>query len=230
MTEQVPFETQSSRPLSVTSPVTIEMCTTKSENNRNAMKVLIDNGHGVETEGKRSPDGRLREYAYTREIADRVMNRLQTEGIESIRIIPEETDVELKERVARANKYYTENDGQVILVSIHCNAMGNGAEWMAAHGWSVFVDSTASDNSRRLATDMANVAQSKGVKVRKETRDRNYWITGLYICKHTRCPAVLVENFFQDNQEDVDFLLSEEGKQCVTDIIVEGIRKYLARI
>ena len=97
MTEQVPFETQSSRPLSVTSPVTIEMCTTKSENNRNAMKVLIDNGHGVETEGKRSPDGRLREYAYTREIADRVMNRLQTEGIESIRIIPEETDVELKE-------------------------------------------------------------------------------------------------------------------------------------
>ena len=191
---------------------------------------IIDNGHGVETEGKRSPDGRLREYAYTREIADRVMNRLQTEGIESIRIIPEETDVELKERVARANKYYTENDGQVILVSIHCNAMGNGAEWMAAHGWSVFVDSTASDNSRRLATDMANVAQSKGVKVRKETRDRNYWITGLYICKHTRCPAVLVENFFQDNREDVDFLLSEEGKQCVTDIIVEGIRKYLARI
>ena len=29
-----------------------------------AMKVLIDNGHGIETLGKRSPDGRLREYAY----------------------------------------------------------------------------------------------------------------------------------------------------------------------
>lgn len=194
------------------------------------MKVLIDNGHGVETGGKRSPDGRLREYAYTRDIADRVMTRLQTEGIESIRIVPEEADIEPEERVARANKYYAENDGQVILVSIHCNAMGNGAEWMTARGWSVFVDPTASANSRRLATDMADVAQSKGVKVRKETRDRNYWITGLYICKHTRCPAVLVENFFQDNREDVDFLLSEEGKQCVTDIIAEGIRKYLARI
>ena len=40
------------------------------------MKVLIDNGHGSDTPGKRSPngrlrDGRLREYAYTREIADR---------------------------------------------------------------------------------------------------------------------------------------------------------------
>ena len=35
------------------------------------MKVLIDNGHGSDTSGKRSTDGRLREYAYTREIADR---------------------------------------------------------------------------------------------------------------------------------------------------------------
>lgn len=26
------------------------------------MKILIDNGHGVETPGKRSPDGRFREY------------------------------------------------------------------------------------------------------------------------------------------------------------------------
>ena len=76
------------------------------------MKVLIDNGHGVETEGKRSPDGRLREYAYTREIADRVMNRLQTEGIESIRIIPEETDVELKERVARAKSITPKTTGR----------------------------------------------------------------------------------------------------------------------
>ena len=36
------------------------------------MKVLIDNGHGENTPGKRSPDGRLREWAYSREIADMV--------------------------------------------------------------------------------------------------------------------------------------------------------------
>lgn len=192
------------------------------------MKVLIDNGHGVETPGKRSPDGRLREYAYAREIANRVINRLQAEGIDSIRIVPEETDVPLEERVARANKYYAESGKQAILVSIHCNAAGNGSKWMGARGWSVFVDPTASTNSKRLATAMADVAKEKGVTVRKETGDRNYWIASLYICKHTNCPAVLVENFFQDNKEDVDFLLSEKGKQCVTDITVEGIMKYLA--
>lgn len=193
------------------------------------MKVLIDNGHGVETPGKRSPDGRLRECVYTREIADRVVNRLQAEGVDTIRIVPEEADIPLEERVARANKYYAESGRQAILISIHCNAAGNGSAWMGARGWSVFVDTTASANSKRLATAMADVAQKKGVTVRKETGDRNYWISSLYICKHTNCPAALVENFFQDNKKDVDFLLSEEGKQCVTDITVEGIKKYLTK-
>ena len=30
------------------------------------MKILIDNGHGIDTKGKRSPDGRLLEYAQNR--------------------------------------------------------------------------------------------------------------------------------------------------------------------
>ena len=38
------------------------------------MKVLIDNGHGENTPGKRSPDGRLREWVYSREIADMVVD------------------------------------------------------------------------------------------------------------------------------------------------------------
>ena len=165
------------------------------------MKVLIDNGHGVETPGKRSPDGRLREYAYTREIADRVISRLQAEDIDAIRIVPEKEDISLQERVARANKYYAESGKQTILVSIHCNAAGDGSKWMRARGWSVFIDPTASADSKRLATAMADVAEEKGVTVRKETGDRNYWIANLYICKHTNCPAVLVENFFRTTRK-----------------------------
>ena len=51
-----------------------------------AMKILIDNGHGIETPGKRSPDGRLREYRYTREIAAAVVSGLQQRGLEAIRL------------------------------------------------------------------------------------------------------------------------------------------------
>ena len=46
------------------------------------MKILIDNGHGANTQGKRSPDGRLIEALYTREIAIRVEHELCKRGYE----------------------------------------------------------------------------------------------------------------------------------------------------
>lgn len=193
------------------------------------MKILIDNGHGVETPGKRSPDGRLREYAYTREIADRVVKDLQKAGMDAQRIVPEEADISLSERVARANKAYIESSKNAILVSIHCNAMGSGNEWMPAKGWSVFVGGNASSASKKLARELAEAALKK-VKVRQPSPQSFYWTADLYICNKTNCPAVLVENFFQDNHEDVEYLLSEEGKQCVTDITVEGIMSYVKTI
>ncbi|WP_279113744.1 N-acetylmuramoyl-L-alanine amidase [Bacteroides acidifaciens] len=187
------------------------------------MKILIDNGHGKETPGKCSPDGRLKEYAYTREIADRLVTGLQNEGIDAMRIVPGENDVALFERVRRVNAIGKD----AILVSIHCNAMGSGAEWMSASGWSVFVGVNASMNSKRLARQLAQVALNRKVKVRRPSPQKLYWTANFYICQKTNCPAVLVENFFQDNKEDVEFLLSEEGKQCVTNILLEGITNYL---
>lgn len=191
------------------------------------MIVLIDNGHGVETPGKRSPDGRLREYAYTREIADRVLSKLQNEGIEAIRIVPEVEDISLKERVERVNKIYAETGKKTILISIHCNAMGDGSKWESARGWSVFVGKNATQKSKQLACELAQMALTKEVKVRQPSPQVSYWTADLYICQKTNCPVVLVENFFQDNKEDVDFLLSEKGKLLVTDIQVEGITNYM---
>lgn len=191
------------------------------------MKVLIDNGHGENTPGKRSPDGRLREYAYCREIADRVIVELRKQGIEAERIVKEEIDVPLSERCRRANEAYRESGKKAILVSIHCNAAGSGARWMNARGWSVFVANNASFNSRKLAGCLAKAADTKGITVRRPVPGQDYWVQNLAICRDTLCPAVLVENFFQDNQEDVEFLLSEEGKKCVTEITVEGIINYM---
>ena len=88
------------------------------------MKILIDNGHGVDTAGKRSPDGRLREYAYAREIASRLEKALKARGYDAERIVTEENDIPLNERVKRANRIYTETRKEAILVSIHCNAAG----------------------------------------------------------------------------------------------------------
>ena len=191
------------------------------------MKVLIDNGHGENTPGKRSPDGRLREWSYTREIADLVVAGLRKKGIDAERIVKEDSDVPLSERCRRVNNIYRDTGKKAILVSIHCNAAGSGASWMNAQGWSAFVSNNASLNSKRLAESLAQVAECIPVLVRKPMPQQPYWEQNLAICRDTNCPAVLTENFFQDSKEDVEYLLSREGKDTVARIHIEGILKYL---
>lgn len=191
------------------------------------MKVLIDNGHGENTPGKRSPDGRLREWSYTREIANLVVVGLRKLGIDAERIVKEDSDVPLSERCRRANNIYRDTGKKAILVSIHCNAAGSGASWMNAQGWSAFVSNNASLNSKRLAESLAQVAECIPVLIRKPMPGQLYWQQNLAICRDTNCPAVLTENFFQDNKEDVEYLLSREGKDTVARIHIEGILKYL---
>ena len=190
------------------------------------MKVLIDNGHGSNTPGKRSPDGRLREYAYTREIAERLVMELRKNGIDAERIVKDEIDVPLAERCRRANEYKA---SEAILVSIHCNAAGNGSDWMSVRGWEAWT-SVGKTKADKLATCLYENAEYclPGMKIRKDMTDGDQdKENGFYILKHTKCPAVLTENLFQDNKEDVEFLLSEEGKLAIVNLHVWGIMKYL---
>lgn len=192
------------------------------------MIILLDAGHGESTPGKRSPDGRLREYKYCREIADEVKNQLINQGFNVELIVNDDTDTPLAERCRIVNQYcdmYGKNN--TLLVSIHCNAAGSGADWMKARGWSVFISPNASDKSKSLATCLAKSAERINLKIRRETNDRDYWVSNLYICKNTNCPAVLTENLFQDNKEDVEFLLSEEGREHIVSTHVEGIMQYI---
>lgn len=191
------------------------------------MKVLIDNGHGVNTPGKCSPDKRLKEWAYTREIADRVVSGLLEKGIDAERIVKEDADIPLSERCRRANNIYRNSGKQAILVSIHCNASGSAEEWRKAHGWSVFVSNNASAKSKELAKCLAQAADANNLAIRRPAPGQDYWEQNLAICRDTNCPAVLTENLFQDNKEDVEYLLSPEGKQVIAQIHINGIIKYL---
>lgn len=188
------------------------------------MTVLIDNGHGRDTPGKRSPDGRLLEYAYTREIADRLVAELLKRGIEAVRIVNEDFDVPISERCRRVNEYRA-NDA--LLVSIHCNAAGNGKEWTKARGFSAFVSPDASAESRKLAGCITGAAKAEGLYVRYQNHDTGYWLQNLAICRDTKCPAVLTENLFMDNKEDAGFLLSDKGKEAIVDLHINGIFEYL---
>lgn len=194
------------------------------------MKILIDNGHGENTAGKRSPDERLREYRYTREMADAVCVELKKRGYEAERIVRETVDIPLAERARRVNedcaRYGTDN---VLLVSIHVNAAGNGG-WMNARGWSAYTTNgkTKSDTLASCLYKAAEETLPNDIRIRKDFQDGDEdWEENFYILQKTKCAAVLTENLFQDNKADVDFLLSSEGRKAIADIHVKGIIKYI---
>lgn len=195
------------------------------------IKVLIDNGHGENTPGKCSPDGRLREFAYCREIAQCVSRELSIQGIDAILLVPERTDTALRERVRKVNGWANKLGRQhLLLVSIHNNAAGADGEWHNATGFSVFVSKDASTKSKLLAQIFTDTATEMGLMGNRSVPPEKYWVQSLAMTRDTTCPAVLTENLFQDNENDVDFLLSEEGKRAIVALHVNSILKYINSI
>lgn len=214
------------------------------------MKILIDNGHGANTPGKCSPDKILREYAYAREIACMVVSELKSKGYDAERLVNENNDVSLAERARRANEWCGKlGSNNVILVSIHCNAAGNGS-WMQAGGWCAYTSpgKTKADN---LATKLYNAAdtalakykevfpvlKTKGEYGSAQKPIRTDYADGdpdyearFYILVKTKCAAVLTESLFQDNKADVAFLLSDDGKKAIAKLHIDGIIDYLKSV
>ena len=149
--------------------------------------------------------------------------------------IPEEdlkitTNQELQKRVQFVNSICNKfGKNNVIYISIHVNGAGNGNKWMTATGWDCYT-SKGKTQSDVLAECLYRSAETnlKGQKIRKDLSDNDSdKESNFYVLKNTKCPAVLTENFFQDNKKDVDFLLSDEGFHKIVRLHVEGILNYV---
>lgn len=209
---------------------------------------LYDNGHGINTLGKCSPDKSLREYKKARELVRDIVAKRKAMGYDARILVPEDIDVSLTERCRRVNlicnQYGKDN---VILVSVHCNAAGADGKWKTAGGWCVYT-SPGQTKSDILAASIWNAAQdclkpyiqrfpllqSQGAYDRRQVPIRADWSDGdpdyearFAVLTGTKCAAVLTESMFQDNKADVDFLLSVEGHNAIVDLHVNGVENYI---
>ena len=127
----------------------------------------------------------------------------------------------------RANAYHKSHKDGCIFVSLHSDAAGNSG-WYPTQGMSVFVAKTSSQNSKTLARCIYTEAEEHGIKVRKYKGDTiPYYSENFYVIKNTACPAILVEMFFHTNNEQVNWALTEEGKQQLTASITDGIDRFI---
>ena len=196
------------------------------------MKILIDPGHGIDTPGKRSPDGLFREYLWNRQVADLILEGLLSAGIDASLVVTETNDVSLRNRVNRVNTICNRlGASNVLLVSIHANAAGNGSAWMNAKGWSCYTSrgKTKSDQVAECLYD-AFEAEFQDRKIRKDMSDGDRdWEENFYVLQKSKCPAVLLENFFYDNREECAWMLQEETKKRIASAAVKGIIKYIKK-
>ena len=223
-----------------------------------AYVVMLDAGHGVDTPGKRSPEGMLAEegqvalfeWEFNRDIVSRIANKLAELGIQFNLVVETHKDIPLPVRTNYVNAYMQRYPRtKVILISVLANAAskpntGTGFEAFTSPGY------TEADKLAELFYKHAEKALSKksvnvpviknGVltdklemkefefEFREDLSDGDRDKEARFkMLVGTNCPAVLTENLFMDNETDLLFLLSEEGKDIIADYHVEAIKEYL---
>ena len=196
------------------------------------MKILIDPGHGIDTPGKRSPDGLFLEYLWNRQVADLILEGLVSAGVDASLVVTETNDVTLRNRVNRINTICNRvGASNVLLVSVHANAAGDGSAWMNAKGWSCYTSKgkTKSDQVAECLYD-AFEEEFQDRKIRKDMSDGDRdWEENFYVLQKSKCPAVLLENFYYDNREECAWMLQEETKKRIASAAVKGIIKYIKK-
>ena len=186
-------------------------------------KVCLDPGHGVETAGKRSPDGTYRECEFTLDMAGRIKAILERHGVAVTITRSTENDVSLADRVKIANAI----PGLDLFVSLHSNAAGSGAAWMSARGYGIYT-STGPETAQR------NVAARK-VIARALEAGLTLWGDGIFhdenkgisVLWKTDAPAILIEHLFHDNREDVALLKDSAFRDKLAQVDAKGILDYL---
>ena len=195
--------------------------------NLNNMLIILGTAHSKSTPGKRSPDGKFREYLFSREVCKEIKKVLKSKGYNCVIDIEGDEEYSLANRCNIVNRYCRIYGAKNCLyVSIHVNAAATTG-WSNASGLSVYVYTKGSQSSKDLAKTLYNEGYARNLKGNRYIPAEHYWTADYYVLKYTNCPAVLTENLFQTNKEEVEFLMSQKGKQTIIDYHVDGIIKYL---
>lgn len=95
-------------------------------------------------------------------------------------------------------------------------------------GWSAYTSpgKTRSDAVAEVLYDAFEAAFPER-KIRKDMSDGDRdWEANFTLLKNTKCAAVLLENFFYDNRDECDWLLTPSARIRIADAICYGLVRY----
>ena len=190
-----------------------------SNNSNGKLLWILDNGHGADTPGKRSPmlmDGRqFRECFFNREVVTRMISMLKNLGLRALKLVPEHEDIPLSIRVARANAL---NQTHIcVLVAVHSNAYGDGRHFTVPRGIETYYHESSKAGKRIAEMFQENLVQVTG------WRNRGIRRGNFQLIRDTSMPAILTENGFYTNREQLEYLLDPDWRRRIAEAHVEAI-------
>jgi len=184
--------------------------------------VALDDGHGMETAGKRTPYvTELGRFVHENEFNKAVVNYMVVElkrcGIGSLLVAPTDSDTSLTTRTNLANA-----KGADIYVSVHYDALDGKFDGATEdpEGITVFYAEN-SVKGKKLATLVhkhligGTTQKSRGIKVKN-----------LHVTRETNMPAILTENGFMDNKREALLMVKPSFQKEVAIEHVKGICEY----
>ena len=181
----------------------------------------LGDGHGEETQGKRTPDG-YKENFFNNATKIHAAREMKRHGVTILDASPESTDTPLKTRCDRINK----GINNVIpkgFVSIHFNAYGNGKEYNSVEGIETFSHPDSPINGGKLLAKYVHSFLAQGTK----QLDRGLKYADFYVLRNTKCPAALVECGFMTNKKESELMQDAKFQlECGIEI-AKGCLKYI---
>lgn len=182
-------------------------------------KVAIDNGHGKNTAGKRTPkfsDGtQMREWEFNYTTAKYLKSELEKCGISTVMLSDTEIDTPLATRSKKANSVKVD-----LVISIHANALKDNV-W-GTHGGTELHVYKKGNIAEKYAKEMLKQITSNSCK---GFRNRGIWYSNLHMVRETNAPAVLCEALFMDNLEEAKKLKSDNFRRQYAKDIAKAICK-----
>lgn len=182
------------------------------------VKIALDAGHGMNTAGKRTPDGE-REWSFNNKVLLACSSRLNDyENVTVLRLDDPtgKTDVPLINRTNQANRWDAD-----VLVSIHHNALNS--KWGNHGGVETFTMDHPQANPKSV--DIARIIQPKIVKA-MGLRDRGIKKKNLHMLRESNMPAILTEGGFMDSLTDIGALRSDAKLKAQGEAIADGLAEY----
>lgn len=191
--------------------------------------VIVDYGHGdrYHTAGKRSPDGSLYEGEWNREVGRRIAAGLREIGVEVFEIINTNDDVPLQKRCEMVNNIVSAHpNDNILFLSVHINA-APGPGWDdRASGASVYVCVEACEESVKAARCYYEYVKLFKLQGNRNVPKDEVWRANYKILRGVDCPAILTENLFMTNHNEVKYLLSDKGKETIVNLHIMAVCKY----